>query len=596
MRKFTLFFTAAFTVFATTAAPIKKDYRLVADMQQSMTEAPEKAILQTPVKPLKAAKVVSDEIISERPEGELKYYNQWGRGFLLYWHNTFVHGESETAGQIVWADNNEVYLKNAICSYPASWVKGTLSDDGKKITVKYPQRIRDYVDYDAEGKEVILPMYVSIMTYNPEDGRYYAVTDEAANVVTYTVHEDGSIVMDGGKEFEYYVDPETGWEELIYPESMVSIYYVRPGKAEKGEPAEVQEWYYYGDIAQEFAPYSTEGLIINEIPDGLTYEQWAMIDFNGRAQFADVAIAGNEVFLTNFDPYSANCVIKGTIDGDKVTFPSKQFFGINDEYNYFEYFFGCAYGTYYSEEYGQEIEGYYIVDDFVMNYDAAAKKLTTAKEMTGFALNTSLKEIMPFSIYIEPELFYQSPESLNAAPLDPIFESGRYDDYYDQYSTQWTFPDRNANGAIIDVKKMYYNAFVNGELYTFTPEEYIFIEKEMTDVPYDYTDSNWFDIIANGTSHMLCINGVEVVTLGVKMYYLAPDGNLYSSARVTYNFETGEIETDGVIDIDADAEPCGMEFTNLQGMKVANPTAGNIYIRTITFKDGSQKTSKFIAR
>lgn len=602
MRNFTLILAAAFTALAMTATPGKTDYRHLGNKQLSQAEVAQKALFKAPVQQLKAVTAASDEIISETPEGDLRYYNEWGNGYYIYWEQWFWSGKSNSAGQIVWAADNVVYIKHAISSYvEAGWVKGTLSDDGKKITVKYPQHIKDYISYDSEGTEYILPTYVSVMKRNPEvekpsieDSQSYIPVADEDNYVTYTVKEDGSVVMDGSHDFDYEINPETGELEPVFPDTMLSIYYVRPERP--GLPEE-KMWYYYADISQEFIPFDESQVIINDIPEGLSYEKWGMIyGDEGKAQFVDVAFDDNNVYLNNFDIYTQNCVIKGSLEGDKVVFPSNQFFGVNEEKGFFLYMCGCKYGTFIDEETGEEIEGYYLIDNFEMKYDAAEKKLTPAEAGTGIVFNTRLDRVSPFSLYSDPTIFYQAPEKLNAAPEDPEIQQATYNPSSLSYASQWAFPNININGMILDTDKMYYEVYTDGQLYTFSPEVYLSIAEEMTQVPYNYCDAAYEVIIGQVPTHIIFLQGMKMTTMGIRVYYDAPDGNTYNTMRVTYNFKTGKVDYDAIDTISADAELCGTEYFNLQGMKVAAPTPGNIYLRSEKYSDGTKKVQKFIAR
>ena len=590
MKRFTLFLTAVVTVLAMAASPMQGMQRHVA----AKPEMNQSAIKKVPAaKMLKMAKASeSDDVIWDQPEGRHQYYFQWGNGYTLYDGTDLFAFEVETSGQMVWADNNEVYITNSISSLRCTgsgWVKGTVSDDGKKITVNYPQKVNYLEGYDAKGKFVRYPLYVSVMKYNEDTQDYSPVADED-NVVTYTIGDDGKIMMDGSKEFEWKVDPETEEEYIASPDTMLSCYYEYVDE-KSGET--LPYWFGYADIAQMFTPLP-DGLIINEIPDGLTFELWGLTDVWGVEQSVDVAIAGNNVYIKDIDAFTADCVVKGTIEGDKVTFPSKQFFGIHEEYGDYMFFVACGYGMVWYEEFQDYYEGYYIIDELVMDYNAATKTLT-APENTGFMMNAAIDRLYYYSAFLEPVIVGQDSESLIGAPADPEFMIYERRDDLGQDNFMWIFPNQNVNGAFIDTKCMYYNVYVDGELYTFTPDEYPYVLEAITDLPYDYCDDNCFDIVANAQEHTFYIYGV-METFGIIMYYKAPDGNLYSSQRVTYNILNDTIEYDGAIDTVSDAEPIGMEFYNLQGMKVAAPTAGNIYIRTITFKDGSKKSSKFIAR
>ncbi|MCF0218792.1 MAG: hypothetical protein HUK14_03345 [Muribaculaceae bacterium] len=600
MKKFTLLVTAALMALAMTAAPVQQKQMRIGKQQKAFMELPSakltKAAAAHALKSPKLVKAASDnEIIWDQPEGELKYYMQFGRGWQLYdWSYMFEY-EQEGAGEIVYADNNEVYLKYGISSFKEmGWVKGSLSEDGKKITVKYPQHVFDVEGYDASGKLITASVLVSMMAYTDAEGYDdFVPVDEAENVVTYTVNEDGSVSMDGSKDFDTVIDPDTGYETVVLPEKMLTCYYTY---TDSKTLETFQIWFGYGDIAQSFNPLPSD-LIINEYPEGLKFEMWALTDAVGKAQPVDVAFDGDYVYLKNLDEYNANCIVKGKLEGNKVTFPSKQFFGICDDGYDFVFFFGCTYGTYYDPDYESEVEGFIMADKLEMTYDKDTKTLT-APESTGYVVNASPTKIWYYSSALEPVITYQDPESLNAAPNDPEFVEYFYAEEYEQDWFCWVLPNTNVNGSFIDTNMMYYNMYANGELYTLSPDVYPYVPEPVTNIPFGYSDLYNYDIIvedATGRQYFITYDGLE--TFGLVMYYLAPDGNLYNSQRVTYNIATGEVTKDEAsIDTPSYAEPVSISFYNLQGMKIANPAAGNIYIRSVTFKDGTKQATKFIAK
>ncbi|MCF0199059.1 MAG: hypothetical protein HUK02_07010, partial [Bacteroidaceae bacterium] len=603
MKKFTLFFIAALTALAMTAAPAQKGLRQTVRKsmdQQSMAEKAVKKMAAAPLATLtkqtadsrmrKAPKAAAEgDAIMDRPAGEHQYYLQWGDGFTLM-DDYLFNFPVETAGEMVWAADNVVYLRNAISSLrDVGWVKGTRSADGKKITVKLPQHVSDMEGYNEQGEMFNVPLYVSVMKYDKDSDNYYRV-DDADNVVTYTIGDDGKIEMDGGKEIEYIYDPDTDEDNVVMPETMLTCYYEY---APDGDGVLRQYWYGFSDVAQTFTPLPAD-IVVNEYPAELNFELWALTDAVGLAQSVDVAIVGNEVFMKGFDSFTADCVVKGTIEGDKVIFPSKQFFGIHKEWGDFMFFFGCTYGMRWYEEFQDYYEGYGLADKLEMNFDAE-KRVMTAPAGTGFVMNASFERLLTYSEFLEPVIASQKPEDLNAAPADPEFVYfENYEDYQQGYFA-WFFPNTNVNNAFIDVNKVYYNVFINGELYTFTPEVYPYVMESMTDLPYNYSDENSFDIAASGIQHEFYIYGENFKSMGVELHYLAPDGVLYSSNRVTYNIADDTVETEETAVTAASAKPVAMEFTNLQGVRVKTPTPGNIYLRTVKFSDGSKKTSKFLA-
>ena len=589
MNKLTILCAALLTALCVTAAPSKKIERRA---DGKMVVKAEKAVKQLSASKLLKLSAATDSPIIDRPEGSHHYCFQEGNGFTLLDDYLYAFPVS-TAGEVVWADNNVVYLRNAISSYnEGGWVKGTRSADGKHITMQFPQHVQDLIGTDASGKEHKVPLYISVMKYNKALNDYELI-DANDNIVTYTIADDGKIVMDGAKEFKYDYDPVTEESTLIMPDTMLTCYYEYDPY---GDGVMHQYWYGYSDLSQELTPLPDD-LIVNEIPDGLTYELWGMTDATGAARSIDVAIVGNEIFIKNLDESVADCVVKGTIEGDKVTFLSRQFYGINQWNDAFIFFIGCGYGMTWFEDFQDYYEGFIIADKLVMDYDATARTLT-APENTGFLMNAQLDELRYYTASLEPVFTGQDQASLNAAPKDPEFAMYEYIADYGQAFISWTFPNNNVNGSFIDINRMYYNVFVDGDLYTFTADKYLYVSEDITDLPYNYSDDNRYDIFCDGTEHVFYIFCTSMKSFGVVMYYLAPDGNLYHSNRVTYNAETGQVETDDPTPVSAASasEPVRIEFTNLNGIRVSRPVPGTIYLRTVTLADGSTRSSKLIAR
>lgn len=94
--------------------------------------------------------------ITEAPEGEVKYYKR--SGACLYIEEGYVeHANQEGTVELIYAPDNKVWFKNIFYrvgeNYGDSYVYGTLSDDGTKITVPMGQSIY-YSDY--YGADVVL--------------------------------------------------------------------------------------------------------------------------------------------------------------------------------------------------------------------------------------------------------------------------------------------------------------------------------------------------------------------------------------------------------------------------------------------------------
>ena len=125
-------------------------------------------------------------VITEQPAGELKTYDR--SGYAYYVLNDYVRRGAQTGTiDIVFADNNEVYIKDPLNKLIVNtWVKGTLSADGTTITVAMNQNIQ----YDTEVQQ---PIAIKMVEFD-EDYEEFSVISTPQ--VTYTITED-KITMNG---------------------------------------------------------------------------------------------------------------------------------------------------------------------------------------------------------------------------------------------------------------------------------------------------------------------------------------------------------------------------------------------------------------
>lgn len=90
--------------------------------------------------------------ITEQPEGTLKNYNREGCCVICDYEDGFYVAYQEGKVSIVFAEDGKVYMKNPIMamSYD-TWVEGTLSEDGKTITIPMGQTLfhSEYYDVDV---------------------------------------------------------------------------------------------------------------------------------------------------------------------------------------------------------------------------------------------------------------------------------------------------------------------------------------------------------------------------------------------------------------------------------------------------------------
>lgn len=184
MKKFLLFFLGlAIAASASAGFPVKRDVRQGLKSLKSITERTTK----------RHASGMRKAPITTAPEGEVKYYKR--SGSCLYAESgSIIPGDQEGTIELTYAADNKVWFKNIFYGvadyYGDSYVYGTLSDDGTKITVPMGQSIYYSDTYSAD---VVLSWGTSVvtgtsLTWTPDDD-----VSEAVYVV-----EGNTIKLQGG--------------------------------------------------------------------------------------------------------------------------------------------------------------------------------------------------------------------------------------------------------------------------------------------------------------------------------------------------------------------------------------------------------------
>ena len=251
-------------------------------------------------------------IITEAPDGEHKYYNRSGDA---YYYDLYPEKQTGPV-EIVFADNNEVYIKDVVYEYKiGAWVKGTIN--GNTITIAANQPIDFYEDEEEDYEATISVAWGS---YYYEDYYYWEEEgyERASGDITFTIDdENGTITLDGSDEehivavfldgYDYFLggDYNTVW---TYNEN-----YVKP---------------------------TTELIELPEDAEVETYNASAYFNLSGEndelTEFeVQIAVVGNDIYISGLSEEYPDAWIKGVINEDNtVTFNGAQYIG---EYNYPNY-------------------------------------------------------------------------------------------------------------------------------------------------------------------------------------------------------------------------------------------------------------------
>lgn len=561
MGKFTLLFSgcllAAASVAAGTPTPGYEQHSAKAALTNRRAEqkpanaidpkSPLRVVPKAKMQKAKSAKAPADySIITEVPAGKTVCYNKTCEGYFPALYYIIPYSEDCGAADITFTDDNEVYFKDIFLNAQAgTYVKGSLSDG--VISMDMGQCIEFYDDYGYG-------LQLAAFTLDEEN---YPVVDETIEKVTFTVADDGTITLSPG--------------------TIIGLVYTDNG-----------EWSGYADFSQSYTVFTEKPL---SKPEGMATEKWALVTPNDYGHAIEVGFDGNDIYIGGLSEKIPAAWIKGSVNGDEVTFEGRQYMGTAlGTHNY------LMIAEYCLDEYGEETT--VLTDEpAIFKYDAEARTLTPADEKI-LLINGSLKDVYFLERYEEITMYYLG-QFTPAMPKNPeyLFSAG-YDPYDGFGVFEFTLPLVDTDGKLLDAGSYVYNIYVDNELFTLYPDEYTGITDtydELTNIPYNYTDS--WDIEVNGSYHGLYYYMEGFETLGVQAIYTV-DGITNKSALVNYNIETGEtneIDPAGISAITASKEVTGVEYYDLTGRKLDNPTTGLVIKRT-TYSDGSVKSIKRVIR
>ena len=273
-------------------------------------------------------------IVMEQPAGELKTYDR--AGYAYYYSGENIRRGAQTGTiDIVFGEDNKVYFKQPLSKLEInSWIEGTLSEDGTTITVPMGQNVA----YDAEVNDVIT---LAVLDYD-DDYEEFEVRN-SAHYVQFSVTED-KISLIGTSTYVVF--------GAVYANS--------------------QEWAGYADYSSVYTPTTQAEDVLVELPEGVEPEVYTFeaTGYDGTAfkYNVNVGVDNNDVYIQGIFSDVPQSWIKGTREGNNVTFAQDQYIGhVANRPNYMA---------------GAETNanGQKDICDFVLNYDEATDTYTNVTE------------------------------------------------------------------------------------------------------------------------------------------------------------------------------------------------------------------------
>ena len=460
--------------------------------------------------------------------------------------------------RIVFGEDGAVYLENPINTfYTKAWIKGKLSSDGTTIEFQLPQAI--YGEEDIFSGE---------MKYGYASCMHLEKTDDKA---TYVVNGDDSQML-------RYKWADNTLTMLGDEGSMLGLTF------------DGGKWNGYGETSctskrmdnNTVAPPSTA-----TVHDGLmlymnTGEQSQM----GTVKYA---VDGDAVYLGGLSDNVRDYWIKGELKDNVATFPSTSYVGIDKKTVTYVYASSAVMGK-GVDDFGDEIDKGCISDEpLTFAYDPTQQTL----ESKGILMiHKSADDDRPsyiFDVYRYPLI---SPwEKKPGTPLPPIFTSFMpYEEWYGVGGVQFKISYYSTEGNYLDKDCLYYNFYIDGELQTFTADEYRDLTSDLVDIPYSLEGYD-FEKLSENERRLYFYKDVKE-KVGMEAVYF--DGNTRLGSGVTEYYPYGNGGEDGIdSNIVNEKRMERVEYTDVAGRRISRPGKG-LYVRTITYSDGSKVSKKVV--
>jgi hypothetical protein len=479
------------------------------------------------------------------PIGDKHSYYERVEAISPYGGSILVFHEYGIAGEIVFDDATKTaYLKNPVSYLPYNtYIKGSYDDS--TITFNFPQPL-----FDSYG--TIYYAYRFDYTEDSTGGWFEA--DPEQQTVKFNIAADGTVEMENTNDGDF----------------IIGVY-----------DTELKEWRGYGDYNINLTPFNQQALTAADMPEGFAenLQNWQLVADRSSA-LPKVAEYDGKIYIANLFESNPDAMIVGTIDGDKVTFTSGQFVGIDKTTNYYAYFYGMTTTETTDPDVGTIIT-FNKSDKIVFTLDREAQTLSSTGSC-GFA-NDKPDSPYVFSTFIKPVITHLG-ESYSTVPADPTeLEFTEYQPGMGVLS--FCIDNINADGKVLDENKLFYRIYVDDQLFTFSADEY-YVDEDMTDVPFNFTEG-WDFLITGNKRGILFYYDESPQKFAVQLVYKDGDTETASNLVTLDLAHLNAATYTKTIDF--------IEYLDLYGRVVVNPTNG-VYIQRTTFTDGATSTTKIALR
>ena len=345
------------------------------------------------------------------------------------------------------------------------------------------------------------------------------------------------------------------------------------------------EWLGVGDANIMVRPTNAKS---TSLPAGLSSTPY-VFNYTGKENIAlktYVELAfdndGKSIYMTS--PYANDSTqwIKGTITDDSKVVFRPQYIGVNNKANLHLSFLPATY-TQITDPTGAMAFNYTKADSVVFALDKDTKTLSKIPESKfAFLINCGTDEVNALTGFRNPDM---APFNLTyAIPNKPMIHSVTdYDADYGYGFLSIDFFAKDKDGNDLSPTRLFYNIFIDDDAQhpvTFDPSIYATLKSPMTNIPFEYSDNEFF----------FCDNEIHNIyfsqpfkNVGIQLIYNV-NGKWAKSELVWWKEPTG-------IDNFHSTANGKTQWFDLSGRRVTSPQKG-FYIKRTVDADGNVHTEK----
>lgn len=480
-----------------------------------------------------AANAVETDIIKTTPEGTLypEVYGTSASTYLITQGGFGSFSDNDGYCTSIVINGSDVYVHNIIreCSELNSWVKGSIVSDGI-VEFDFPQPVATKLNGET--------LYISMMKAS--------VNGLTTTLIPNTENPKLRMSWDGTKLTQ--IIPESDTPSRF--DGMIGLV-TEDGKFQS-----------YGERDVTYTIWSEKTSAPSESLSTTAYTASYNNEWNETfSRRVELGIDGSTAWLKGLSELLPQAWIKGSVNPDgSITFASEQYLGIYE--NYFIFFYGAE------DKSTSTAKKYDWLDNVTITKNG--NEWQASSEMI-----INIGKGHPWFGNGIANLKLTEIAALDPIPAAPEWGEPEWDEGDGMGVGDFMIPSVDINGQALDVTKLYYRLFFNGEL---APGD----ELRLFGTEYD-------DIMYIGDNWHFSLFFEPLKSIGVQSVYKDGDKE-YTSDIITYTFAGSGI--DGIVS--EQSEAAFVEYYNLAGMRMSEPQG--LCIRRTVYADGKVKAEKLYVK